>query len=266
MKNTHLKNIREKGYTVMPAIYSQNEVNRALQIIRDLNEKKSEFTTSNLPRLATDPIIWNLQNKDIYFLKLLFQPREVEEILMDLLNDPWYKAIPQDQPNYNLRLFTARSSKKSLALHIDSFLPYTGNHCFSMQCAVLLEDMNEENGSTLVVPGSHQYGEYARQDALNDAIPVIAKAGDVVLWDSRLWHGALPNDSGKTRWALIATYVRWWVKQSFMIPQNLPESIYDELSDKERAILGYCSIPYNNEMEGIDMRNGYEVLKTPSNA
>lgn len=261
----HAQKLETDGYTVMEGVYSQKRIKEALSKIRYLNEHRDEFTTTDLPRLATDPIIWNLQNKDSFFIKMLTKSASLEELLKGFLNDPWYKEIPAEDPNYILRLFTARSSKKSLALHIDSFVPYTGDHCFSLQCAILLEDMNEENGCTLVVPGSHQEGRYATQDALEDAVPIVARAGDVVVWDSRLWHGALENNSGKTRWALIATFVRWWVKQSFKIPENLPEDIYKELTKKEKALLGCCSTPYNNEMEGIDMRNGYDALKSPSN-
>lgn len=132
-----------------------------------------------------------------------------------------------------------------------------------MQCALILEDMDEANGATLVVPGSHKSGEYANQTALKDARAVEAKAGDVMLWDSRLWHGASANQSDSTRWTLTATFSRWWIKQSFKIPENLPREIYDMLTDEQKATLGFCSIAYNDESEGIDLRRGYEALAEP---
>ena len=81
-----------------------------------------------------------------------------------------------------------------------------------------------------------------------------------MLWDSRVWHGAKANNSGGTRWALIATYCRWWLKQAFDIPPNVPEAIYGSLTRKQRAILGFCSRPFGTEAEGVDMKQGYDSL------
>ena len=57
---------------------------------------------------------------------------------------------------------------------------------------------------------------------------IIAKSGDLIIWDSRLWHGALENKSGLDRWALVATLTSWFVKQSMDIPRGLPKKIYSK--------------------------------------
>ncbi len=257
--STALEELRKNGYCRLPGVYSDEQVRRALDLVRDWTDKQS--LTENLPRLVRDtPQLWNLQSKDIFFLDLLFEPREVEELLIACLNDPWYRTIPEDAPNYILRAYQARSSAGALPLHIDSFIPYRGPHPIAMQASIVLEDMSAANGSTVVVPGSHESGEWANQEALKDAVPIEARAGDVVIWDSRLWHGATENTSGRTRWAIIATFTRWWIKQAFRITDTLPADIYESLTPRQRAVLGYCTIPYSDESEGIDMRHGYDVL------
>jgi ectoine hydroxylase-related dioxygenase (phytanoyl-CoA dioxygenase family) len=82
----------------------------------------------------------------------------------------------------------------------------------------------------------------------------------LVFWDSRIWHGARENVTGGTRWSIIATFCRWWIKQAFDIPGNLPQEIYDQLSDRQRAVLGFCSVPYDDESRGIDMKRSYALL------
>jgi hypothetical protein len=257
--NPALADLRKNGYCRLPKLYGEDQVGRALELVRQWVEGQS--LTDNLPRLVRDtPQLWNLQSKDIFFLELLFEPVEVEEILMACLNDPWYSSLPQDAPNYILRAYQARSSAGAMPLHIDSFIPYGGDHTIAVQVSIVLEDMSPENGSTVVVPGSHQSGEWAKQDALKDAVPIEAEAGDVVIWDSRLWHGATKNTSGRTRWAVIATFTRWWIKQAFNITGNLPLEISERLTPRQKAVLGFCAIPYNDESEGIDMRRGYDSL------
>jgi ectoine hydroxylase-related dioxygenase (phytanoyl-CoA dioxygenase family) len=112
-----------------------------------------------------------------------------------------------------------------------------------------------------VIPGSHLSGKYASQDALKDAVPIESKAGDMVIWDTRLWHATSNNTSGRTRWAILATFTRWWIKQMFDIPRSLPQHIYEKLTDKQKAVMGFCSISNKTEMDGIDLISGYEKLQ-----
>jgi ectoine hydroxylase-related dioxygenase (phytanoyl-CoA dioxygenase family) len=214
-----------------------------------------------MPRLnRAQPMVYNLQSKDIFFSKLILETPIIEDVLKHFLNDKWFSSLPADHPNYILRSFLARSSNHRMPMHIDSFVPYTGSHPFIMQCSILLEDQTKENGCTVIVPRSHQSDQYADPDTFKTAVPIEAKAGDLVFWDSRIWHGAGENTSGGTRWSIIATFCRWWIKQAFDIPGNIPQDIYDQLTDRQRAVMGYCSVPYDDETFGIDMKRSYDLL------
>jgi len=255
-----IQRIERDGYCVLRQLFKAEQIQRALDLTRGWLTETAGRVTKDLPAMAKDPIVWNLQNKDIYFLRLLFEPAVLETILVHFLNDTWYRQIPRGQPNYILRGYVARSGLTPLPLHIDSFVPYRGDHVISMQCAIVLESMQREHGGTLVVPGSHRSGAYVEQAALKDAVAIEADAGDVVVWDSRLWHGAAPNASAQTRWTLIATFTRWWIKQAFDIPANLPAAIYEQLLPSQKAILGFCSIPHADEFEGVMTQQGYDAL------
>jgi hypothetical protein len=256
-----ISEIRENGYCKVPQLLSSGEVRHALDLVLEWRERSKDSLPANLPALAkNDPFVWNLQNKDFYFLKLLFSLESVHNVLTHFLNDKWFKQIPSNEPNYILRSFMARSSNKVLPMHIDSFVPYRGPEVFVMQVSIILEDQSVENGCTLVVPGSHNSGEYAEQSAFEVAVPVESRAGDVVIWDSRTWHGTQENTTSGTRWSIIATFTRWWIKQMFSIPQNLPQENFEKLTNSQKAILGYCSLPYNDETESIDMKRGYDSL------
>lgn len=255
-----IKEIETKGYCVIPQVYTKEQIKKSLDLVLEWRKRSEGYITKDLPSLAKDPMVWNLNCKDYYFLEMLFVSSEIEKALVHFLNDSWYKKIPPGEPNYILRSYVARSSAAALPLHIDSFIPYVGNHTISMQYSIVLEDMSEANGCTIAVPGSHNSGKYVEQSALKDAVLIEAKAGDTVLWDSRLWHGAKANNSSGTRWSIIATFTRWWVKQAFNITQNLPQEIYERLTPRQKAILGFCSIPFNDESEGIDLRQGYDSL------
>lgn len=257
----YLDQIKKDGYCVLPQILSTNQINTFLNKIKKLYRETKDEICQDTPYLNTNqPNIYNLQNKDIEFIKLLLDNKEIENILINCLNDKWYKQISQDQPNYILRSFGARSSNSALPLHIDSFIPYQGDETIAIQVVIVLEDMSIENGCTVVIPGSHQNGKYADNTKFNEAIPLLLKAGDIAIWDSRIWHGTTDNKTEGTRWAIIATFTRWWIKQHFDITKALPENIKKKLSQKEKSILGFASIPHLSEYEGIEIKKGYENI------
>jgi ectoine hydroxylase-related dioxygenase (phytanoyl-CoA dioxygenase family) len=260
-KTNYTDQIKKEGYCIIPQVFNPEQINHLLTLIKSTYEKTKDEISQDTPYLNTNqPNVYNLQNKDLTFINTLFGIEEVEKILIDCLNDKWYKQIPQDQPNYILRSFGARSSNSALPLHIDSFIPYKGDETIAMQVVIVLEDMTVENGCTIAIPGSHQTGEYADNKVYDQAIPLTLKAGDIAIWDSRLWHGTTDNKTEGTRWAIIATFTRWWIKQHFELTESLPEEIYNQLSPKYKSILGYCSKPWKNEYEGIEIKKGYDYV------
>lgn len=259
--NEHIQNIKTNGYTILPQVFNPYQVEELLELVKHYYEETKNITSKDVPYLnQSSPNVYNLQNKNISFIKALFGLKDVEEILKHFLNDKWYKKIPQSEPNYILRHMGARSSNEALPLHIDSFIPYIGEESIAMQVAVMLEDSFVERGCTMVIPGSHNLGKYADQKDLHKAIPLECKAGDCLIWDSRIIHSTTKNETLDTRWAIIATYTRWWIKQMFDIPKSVPNHILGRLSQKEKYILGFGTTPYGNEIIGIDLKRGYDEL------
>lgn len=255
----HCKDLDILGYTVLPQFLSADLL---AQTRGRLEALIAENRTKEYPGYSDyrpdDEQLFNLQNKDKIFIDLLGQPG-IEQILMKRLNDPYYPRLPEDHPNYILGELIARSSGQKLRMHIDSWMPAPGPLAWMMQVVFVMHDRDEQDGCSLVVPGSHRSGEYTDREFPN-AIAAPVKAGDVVLWDSRLWHGALPREREDKKWVVIATVQRWWVKQRFDIPRALPADIYDSLSDRQRMLLGYGSMPPLTEEMQTDTRGGIEAI------
>src|SRR5260370_15185551 len=184
-----IEEIKHHGYCKLNQVFSHSQTQRLLDLCIEWYRKTKDLLPAEIPYVIRDqPTVYNLQSKDFGFLEALFASAEAEVILKHFLNDEWYRPIPPDQPNYILRSFGAKSSAAAMPLHLDSFVPYQGEHTIAMQYVIVLEDQSPANGCRLVVPGSHQWGQYATQERLKEAVPIESKAGDVVLWDSRLWH------------------------------------------------------------------------------
>ncbi len=257
--NQAISNLEKKGYFVLKNQFSSQTCKKLLNLTKKFHASKAgKFKNKTYLMKNTDAVL-NLQNKDIMFIKAISSSKILEEILKYFLNDKWYRSIDTRYPNYIIRSYAARSSIVSMPMHIDSLIPYKGNEVIGMPCSIILEDQNLDNGCTIVKPGSHITGKWAKQKI--KSTPVYSKSGDIVIWDGRIWHGTSKNISGKSRWALVSNFVRWWVKQLHDIPKSMPKKIYHKLSIKEKIMMGFCSYPFKDEYEGSEMKRGIDFLK-----
>ncbi len=265
MKEQHISNIKENGFTLIKSAITEKDRNILLDTIINLElniKQNNQIDESKIPYLNRGHnVVYNLQNKSIDCIKYIFNHQLVQELMIHFLNDQWYRTIPKNEPNYIMRSMLARSGgKEDLPLHIDSFVPSSSDTVSVFQVIFLLEDFTIENGCSVVIPGSHKSDKYANRSDWTHAIPLEAKAGDIVIWDSRLWHGAFGNKTNNTRWALITTFTRWWIKQNFNITQSLPKDFASKLTKKELSILGFCSIPPVDEFDRLEIKQGYEDI------
>jgi hypothetical protein len=251
-----IQNLNIYGYAVVPGMLDAEEV-AEYKVLTDAwkGKLKGQRYPDYSEHRPNDDQIFNLQAKEKRYIDLLTDP-SIEAILRAQLNDPYYGSIPDELPNYILGEYICRTSGDALKLHIDSWIPSLGTQSFMMQVVFALDDRAREDGCSTVVPGSHRSGQYTDRGFTN-VTHIEAKAGDVIIWDSRLWHGAAPNLSGKKATVLIATVQMWWVKQRFDIPHALPENIRKTLNNKEKALLGMFSTPPLDEFHGTNMRKGY---------
>ncbi len=87
----------------------------------------------------------------------------------------------------------------------------------AVKLGYFLTDVSEPGrGNFVVLPGSHRSNAIDRPtDDDNDlpgAVPILARAGDAVLFDRRLWHMRGRNASAITRKALFLAYTFRWVR------------------------------------------------------
>ncbi len=82
----------------------------------------------------------------------------------------------------------------------------------------LLSDVSPEGGGTAILPGSHRFPLDFQLPHVQDpaAMPGHAKmafpAGTAWLFNGRMYHAALNNDSDQTRRVLIYNYGHFWMK------------------------------------------------------
>jgi Phytanoyl-CoA dioxygenase (PhyH) len=94
----------------------------------------------------------------------------------------------------------------------------------------MLTDFTEDNGATIIVPGTHKKPDHPRVGGSIDVDPMrqypgerrlLGKAGTVAVLDSRLWHAVAPNVTTQERVAVIVRYAPWWLNLAPLRPGSI---------------------------------------------
>jgi hypothetical protein len=197
----------ENGYVVVPAVISQGEA-------RDL----AEVVWRAVGAHPDDPATWRLTDHGI--MVQLFQhpaltPARTSPRLLKAFAQIWGTAdlwTSLDRVSFNPPVRPGVEFPGP-RLHWDiSLVPPV---VFQVQGMIYLTDTSAEQGAFEVVPGFHKRidawleslgeGDPRRVDLSAEARRVAAKAGDLIIWNSALPHGASPNTGGHPRLAQYVT-------------------------------------------------------------
>ena len=159
--------------------------------------------------------------------------------MQDVLND---KIILS---NFNASK-SLKSSEKDYRIHIDSRKPNPNfSNTYQMVAIICLNDFNANNGSTVIVPGSHKSGQDPRNKSFSDydLLSITAKKGSVIFIPGQTWHDVGQNISGETRWGIIAYYSCWWIKPTYDFVNSCTEEIFNKLTYLQKELLGFNTRP-----------------------
>lgn len=249
----HFAELEDQGYTMLPDILSPVLCKTMSDKLSEIHQKREAL---GLDRHASvDPkkekVVFNLHNKDSVFIPFIDHPALLP-ILGHYLDDTLI-----------LNYFNGRTPVKDSEpqhIHLDCRVPFPTT-VIMMQAIWMIDDFTLENGATRVVPGSHKLNiKPDRNATFPNERKITGKAGSVFIYNSSLWHGASRCVIGGTRWGIIATYSRWFIKPSMDFTKNTPAEIYSKLSMRQKRMLGFNSIPPHNEAERISTLTPAESL------
>lgn len=115
---------------------------------------------------------------------------------------------------------------------------------YALTVAIPLVDMNENHGSTMLLPGSHRWTEI--REGAATVLPVVPQ-GSCVLWDYRLRHFGTENRSQVARPMLYCTFARPWYKDPVnfrdtprMRRLDFSPSFVESLPEDIRGLVGHA--------------------------
>ena len=228
MENINLI-FQEKGYYIFPKIFSKHEIDPLISELHKIREKRYKPNFSSQATHRIIPFSFNeygyLSESILGFTRQWNIPklaRAGRQILLGLkMKKILNKVFPQfkDFVQQNNMLFD--KSMETID-HIDSWYLDTHPKGYLVGAWVALEDIHPHSGPFRVYPGSHKKIDPYRLQNLNHndfieeisnikkgfkAKELVLKKGDLVIWDSRLIHGASKvKDASFSRKSLTSHY------------------------------------------------------------
>ncbi len=207
------------GYLSLEGVFSKTQID-ALSEVTDQFVEKSRLIVKEdeIFGLESDH---SAENPRLTRIK---SPHKVHSIYEDVMRDNALLDILQELIGIDIRLQGTKLNMKipgggrQVEWHTDwGHYPHTNDDLLAV--GVPLDDVTEENGCMLVMPGSHKWPEISHhQDGyfigavdgdhidMEKAVPMIMNAGSISIHHVRTLHASAPNVSDKPRRLLLLSY------------------------------------------------------------
>jgi hypothetical protein len=203
----------EHGYVVLTGFMSHQEVKHVHAIIEflcdyELSHQKAHCYGHQLQR------VWNLLNKHRVFHDLILSPQ------ISLWMNEIFARETQHQKFFlsSLQANVLKPGAQAQILHIDTPVPDPiPNYPLKANTIWLLDDFNEHNGATELVPGSHRRS--TRPPRIPTALEekelrrVIAPSGSLIITHGALWHRSGSNNTTSPRCALLGSFAASYLRE-----------------------------------------------------
>ena len=120
-------------------------------------------------------------------------------------------------------------------------------YLLSSQIIVLLDDFTKKNGATYFYPKSHFMSKKpSRKDFNLKSFQIEGRAGDIIFFDSLMWHCGGINKTKFDRKCLTVVYNRPFMKQQIDLSSATKKNIKDKIGKQTKRLLGFnARVPKN---------------------
>ncbi len=251
------RDLREWGFCLIEDGMSEAQCDRFRQ--RLLEQAEGERMAGMQQPTPSGQYVNTLVNKGKCFAQCIEQNPEavqagplIEQIMDETLGKGWichsFLSNGADPGGY------------PQGLHIDQgpLLPWQTQEAPALFNTMYIpQDINDVNGSTLVIPGSHkvmaQAGSAGVIGKLPPAVNLEARAGTIVLFDGRLLHGTGVNRTQERRFVATMSNVKSWMRTQENWVLSVSPEVLESASPKLLHRMGFQALVYGGTVEGFGL-------------
>jgi hypothetical protein len=230
-----------------------------LKTVKDrvVEQAEAERIAGLITDSAALQLVWALVNKGGCFVQCLELNPEgvqsgpmIEQLLDELLGKGWC--------SFSFLSNIAFAGCHPQMLHQDQTMVHpwvTPEAPVLINVVYVLDDVDEVNGGTLMIPGSHKIvseaGNGGQIGKLPPAINTEATAGSILLMDGRLLHGTGVNRTDTQRIIMTQSNVKPWIRTQENWHLTVKPEVLADMSPKLLARLGFQATAGSNLTEGF---------------
>ncbi len=229
--------LKEQGYTII-----RNQVSKEWLGILSNEIDKAFLEHRNIQLYNNNDI-----NSNGVALHVLLSSPEFIKFLQILLENGFIKSL-QDNFFHSKCILNSFSALNNLPqpnfsaiVHRDLRF-YSSDFPIMLNCLIMIDDFTIENGGTYLLPGSHlNERKPSDEEFFQNAVQATGKSGDVVIFNSNVWHAAAPNTTLENRRAIPFTVSKSFMKQLIDYPRAIGYDMMDSFTYEMQQFLGYHS-------------------------
>lgn len=238
MKKENEFELKKQGFTIIRNIVDNDWLDKLRNALDRAFIEHRDTQIKNNNEIQTDGVALHVLLSNSLFIDFLEELRV--RGFFDFLSKSFFKSkciinsfsglnnVP-NQPNF------------SAIIHRDLRF-YSGNFPIMLNCLLMVDDFSIENGATYLLPYSHLEEIRPSDDEFfKKAIQAIGKAGDILVFNSNVWHSSAPNRTQNNRRAIPITISRSFMKQLLDYPRAIGYDKLDTFTYEMQEILGYHS-------------------------
>jgi ectoine hydroxylase-related dioxygenase (phytanoyl-CoA dioxygenase family) len=230
--------LKELGYTIIRNFININWLNILQKSVDNAFLEHRHTQLKNNNDIQTDGVALHVLLSNPVFIEFLKHLQEknffkfLQESFFDskcIINS--FSALDNlpNQPNF------------SAIVHRDLRF-YSGEFPIMVNCLLMVDDFTMENGATYLLPYSHlEKRKPSDEEFFKSAIQAIGKKGDMLIFNSNVWHSSAPNKTQDHRRAIPITVSKSFMKQLLDYPRAIGYNKMDEFNLELQQLLGYHS-------------------------
>lgn len=239
--------LQRAGYAILTGAVLPNKVDLVREVLATEIAREEEADISRVSRFFVDPDAKNrrldrLPDRHPVFRELVEQPvllELVKHILGPTMLDESYLL-------HSLDANVTRPGSGEQFIHLDAARD-THDQAVPYQARFIwcIDDFDEENGATRIVPGSHRWNDRIDMTGATyyESVPAVAPAGSLIIYTDMLLHGTGANIStNRQRASINFGYCQPWCRPLINFPLVLDPRSMEGTSRTLRQLLGYSSV------------------------
>tara|TARA_B100000963_G_scaffold361866_1_gene400413 strand:+ start:5448 stop:6299 length:852 start_codon:yes stop_codon:yes gene_type:complete len=240
----HFENIVKNGYSIIKNAFSKKICETAkINIDKIYKHQIKEYgNEESLKSINENNLARALIVYDNFFSQFI-KNKQIDDILKIAFGEKYILNLQ------NCPINRAQSKHFGSTWHRDlSYQHFIPSRPIAITTLICIDEFTEKNGGTCIVPFSHKFEKFPSQKYIDENEKKIeAKQGDILIFDSLLFHRAGENNTLNDRKLIVQVFTLPFIKQQISFPKALNGKFSDDNS--LNYILGYETEVQDNVLE-----------------